>query len=439
MGILVYKSHYVRGGANVKNYVTYIGTRPGVIKIAESRKNEAATTNQNLYIKSFLEAQPEINNSPLYKIYQENRTLGNASELISFIEETYEEEQVQGIEGYLQYMATRPGAVKVGTNGLFSDEDGFINMEEVKRQLIENKGVIFTPIISLTRDDAESFGYTSPKVWQNLIKSHRNEIAELYRIDPENFEWYGAFHNEPNHPHIHLIFYSKDGKQGWQNPNYTFEKMKRLLSTDIIRPYRQQIYGQKNVLRQDIKQTSKVKMDELIVKISQKEDYPENTYRMLMMLREELNKQKGKRVYGYLPQHVKSLVDNIVDELAKDPDISELLKHWNTLQGNLIALYKKDGYNPIPLSQMSEFKSVKNMIIQEAMNIPDDEFVPVSTKEITDDKPSVRNQHKTHFFSNLSIVFRRICNNSQPKQGKEKNQIEQDEEYERKLAQGMKM
>jgi hypothetical protein len=236
-----------------------------------------------------------------------------------------------------------------------------------------------------------------------------------------------------------LDAYSKDGKQGWQNPDYTFEKMKRLLSTDIIRPYRQQIYGQKNVLRQDIKQTSKVKMDELIVKISQKEDYPENTYRMLMMLREELNKQKGKRVYGYLPQHVKSLVDNIVDELAKDPDISELLKHWNTLQGNLIALYKKDGYDPIPLSQMSEFKSVKNMIIQEAMNIPDDEFVPVSTKEITDDKPSVRNQHKTHFFSNLSIVFRRICNNSQPKQGKEKNQIEQDEEYERKLAQGMKV
>ena len=88
---------------------------------------------------------------------------------------------------------------------------------------------------------------------------------------------------------------------------------------------------------------------------------------------------------------------------------------------------------------MSEFKSVKNMIIQEAMNIPDDEFVPVSTKEITDDKPSVRNQHKTHFFSNLSIVFRRICNNSQPKHGKEKNQIEQDEEYERKLAQGMKV
>lgn len=439
MGILVYKSHYVRGGANVKNYVTYIGTRPGVIKIAESRKNEAATTNQNEYIKSFKEVQPEIENSSLYKIYQNNRTLGNASELISFIEETYEEQQVQGVEGYLQYMATRPGAVKIGTNGLFSDEDGFINMEEVKQKLVQNRGIVFTPIISLTREDAEAFGYTTPKTWQNLIRAHRNEIAELYRIDPQNFEWYGAFHNEPSHPHIHLIFYSKDGKQGWQNPDYTFEKMKRLLSTDIIRPYRQQIYGQKNVLRQDIKQISKVKMDELIVKISQKEDYPENTYRMLMMLREELNKQKGKRVYGYLPQHVKSLVDNIVDELAKDPDISELLKHWNTLQGNLIALYKKDGYDPIPLSQMSEFKSVKNMIIQEAMNIPDDEFVPVSTKEITDDKPSVRNQHKTHFFSNLSIVFRRICNNSQPKQGKEKNQIEQDEEYERKLAQGMKV
>ena len=148
-------------------------------------------------------------------------------------------------------------------------------MDEVKRHLENNKGIIFTPIVSLTREDAETFGYTTPKKWQNLIKAHRNEIAELYRIDPENFEWYGAFHNEPNHPHIHLLFFSKDGKQGWQNPDYTFEKMKRLLSTDIIRPYREQIYSQKSDLRLNIKQTAEATIQETISKIEQKNECPE--------------------------------------------------------------------------------------------------------------------------------------------------------------------
>ena len=99
MGILVYKSHYVRGGAKVKNYASYIGTRPGVVKIMEDRKNEAATTNQNAYIESFLKAQPEIEKSELYQIYLKDQTLSNASELISYIEETYEDAELEMIDG----------------------------------------------------------------------------------------------------------------------------------------------------------------------------------------------------------------------------------------------------------------------------------------------------------------------------------------------------
>ena len=71
----------------------------------------------------------------LYQSYEKQKTLGRASELISYIEENHDIKKVQGVEGYLDYMATRPGVVKQGSNGLFSDEDGLISMEEVKRKL----------------------------------------------------------------------------------------------------------------------------------------------------------------------------------------------------------------------------------------------------------------------------------------------------------------
>ena len=440
MGILVYKSHYVRGGAKVKNYASYIGTRPGVVKIMEDRKNEAATTNQNAYIESFLKAQPEIEKSELYQIYLKDQTLGNASELISYIEETYEEDQVTGIEGYLEYMATRPGAVKVGTNGLFTDEDELVNMDEVKRHLENNKGIIFTPIVSLTREDAETFGYTTPKKWQDLIKAHRNEIAELYRIDPENFEWYGAFHNEPNHPHIHLLFFSKDGNQGWQNPDYTFEKMKRLLSTDIIRPYREQIYSQKSDLRLNIKHTAEAKIQETISKIEQKNECPDQMYRMMYLLKEAMKDNKGKLQYGYLPKSQKLIVDNIVNELEKDPDIREFMKQWDVLKNNLQSLYREDGYQHIPLSQIKEFTSIKNMIIQEAINLPDqqeDHVIDTLNQSSQDFSHSHRHTSVFHHFASIAKRMMNDYYNGYKQHLKTKEELEQ--ERERKLALGLKV
>ena len=79
---------------------------------------------------------------------------------------------------------------------------------------------------------------------------------------------------------------------------------------------------------------------------------------------------KGKLQYGYLPKSQKLIVDNIVNELEKDPDISEFMKQWDALQNNLQTLYREDCYQHVPLSQIKEFTSIKNMIIQEAGIMP---------------------------------------------------------------------
>ena len=49
---------------------------------------------------------------------------------------------------------------------------------------------------------------------------------------------------------------------------------------------------------------------------------------LLRELANRLSKMKGKKVYGYLRPELKSLVNQIVDELAKDERIAQLYDLW---------------------------------------------------------------------------------------------------------------
>lgn len=49
----------------------------------------------------------------------------------------------------------------------------------------------------------------------SLCQSKRNELAEAMKIDVNHLKWYAAFHNEGHHPHIHMIVYSTDVKEGF--------------------------------------------------------------------------------------------------------------------------------------------------------------------------------------------------------------------------------
>ena len=43
----------------------------------------------------------------------------------------------------------------------------------------------------------------------SLIRENKMNFAKALGISYSNLKWYGAFHNESFHPHIHLIMYSK--------------------------------------------------------------------------------------------------------------------------------------------------------------------------------------------------------------------------------------
>ena len=90
---------------------------------------------------------------------------------------------------------------------------------------------------------------------------------------------------------------------------------------------------------------------------------------LLLKLSEQMKYHKGKKVYGYLPQAGRNLVNAVVDELAKEKDISALYDLWCEQRDAITCTYQDTPEQRIPLSQNKEFKAIKNAVIQESLNI----------------------------------------------------------------------
>lgn len=137
-------------------------------------------------------------------------------------------------EKYVDYIAGRPRVQKIENHGLFSSEDKVVNLEKVKKEIENHNGNVWLPIISLKREDAQKFGYEDVKSWQNLLIKQASNIAKGLKIKEEDFVWYGAFHNESHHPHVHMVCYLKKGKSGFLTEK-GIESIKSMLTNEIFK------------------------------------------------------------------------------------------------------------------------------------------------------------------------------------------------------------
>lgn len=90
---------------------------------------------------------------------------------------------------------------------------------------------------------------------------------------------------------------------------------------------------------------------------------------MIVQLSKRLQNTKGKKVYGYLKRDVKNLIDQIVDELAKDSRVDALYQAWGKWRNEILLTYQNNPPELPPLSHQQQFKSIKNMIIAEVLKL----------------------------------------------------------------------
>lgn len=196
------------------NLVKYMGTREGVEKVTAGVDGMPATVRQQRLVKEILKFDPSAKEYGEYEDYENSQTKSNASEFIdAFIERNAD--RIGELDKLVSYMAERPGVEKLGPHGLFSQTDDKIDLDSVAEEVGQHKGIIWTHVISLHREDAERLGYNKAEVWRDLVRRNITELAGAQKINLTNLQWYGVFHNTTHHPHMHLLVYSKDTKQGW--------------------------------------------------------------------------------------------------------------------------------------------------------------------------------------------------------------------------------
>ena len=361
MARLIVKSPYIKcnggGGHGAGRYVSYIGTRERVELLPDDRP---PTRKQQQLVRDLVRDFPDTKSFVQYADYSSQPTKAHASSFLTAALETHWDD-VQKSEVYMRYIATRPRAERLGSHGLFGDED-YVNLCAAMDELDHYTGNVWTHIISLKREDAERLGYDNAKAWRNLLRAHRNEIATAMHIPPNDFRWYAAFHDEGDHPHVHMMAWSVKPGQAYLSPKGIAE-IKSALANDVFRHEMTQLYKQKSTSRDTLVREARHALMELAREIQRGIAVAPEIEDQMQTLAQTLGTVKGKHKYGYLTKPVKRQVDKIVDELENFSIVSECYDRWLELQNQVDSYYKDEKRRRLKLSEQKEFRSVKNAVI----------------------------------------------------------------------------
>ena len=365
MARLIVKSPYLKcgGSTSVSGYLRYIGTRERVEILPDDRP---PTRKQEQLVRKLTKDFPEAKELGEYSDCKDKPTKANASVFITrALEENWP--AVQRSEVYMKYIATRPRAERLGDHGLFSDEDG-VDLAKAMDELDHYTGNVWTHIISLKREDAARLGYDNARAWRDLLRANRNGIAAAMHIPPDHFRWYAAFHNEGEHPHVHMMAWSTQPGEAYLTKD-GIRKIKSVLTNQIFRQEMLHAYEQKSASRDELVREARKAMLELARQMRRGVWQQPEAERMLLDLSQQLENMHGKKSYGYLPKPIKKQVDAIVEQLEQIAVVDQCYQVWWEFQCQVNDYYLQQDRHRPPLSSQKEFRAIKNAVIREAERI----------------------------------------------------------------------
>ena len=374
MSQLIVTSRYLKSGnqknkTKRRNYTKYIATRE-TVEIRSQKfvdRNANATKNQEQLINDLINDFPESKRYLEYEDYEREPTIENASELISTIVER-NADVVGNRQNFVGYMAMRPGVEKRGSHGLFNEKDEPIILNQAANEIAEHKGNVWSHVVSLRREDAVRLGFDNSDAWRELVKRHISDIANAQRIPICNLKWYAAFHDTTHHPHIHLLVYSTNPKQGFLTAK-GIDQIRSAFANDIFHDDLQSIYQEQTLSRDELKAVSKTEFESIVNMIASNDHTDPQLEELIRKLYIQLQNVKGKKVYGYLPMEIKETVNKIFSELAKDENIQQLYDKWCSLERLKYKTYTQKEAELPELVDNKVFQPVRNMIIRTVLNM----------------------------------------------------------------------
>ena len=374
MSQLIVTSRYLKNGnqknkTKRRNYTKYIATRE-TVEIRSQKfvdRNANATKNQEQLINDLINDFPESKRYLEYEDYEREPTIENAGELISTIVER-NADVVGDRHNFVGYMAMRPGVEKRGSHGLFNEKDEPIILNQAANEIAEHKGNVWSHVVSLRREDAVRLGFDNSDAWRELVKRHISGIAKAQNIPLCNLKWYAAYHDTTHHPHIHLLVYSTNPKQGFLT-KAGIDEIRSAFAHDIFHDDLQSIYQEQTVSRDELKAVSKNEFESIVNMIASNDRTDPQLEELIRKLYIKLQNVKGKKVYGYLPMEIKETVNKIFSELAKDENIQQLYDKWCSLERLKYKTYTQKEMELPELVDNKVFQPVRNMIIRTVLNM----------------------------------------------------------------------
>lgn len=396
---LIFKCPYIKGGtsaacAHLENYVRYMATRNGVERIDPGCDGWQATKQQKEMIKQILRDFPLSRGMFEYEDYLMTPTRSNASEFITrALEDNYD--RIAKMDNYLNYIATRPRAQRIGFHGLFTGAEDSLVLSQIAEAVATHPGNIWLPIISLRREDAARLGYDKADEWKALLSKYAMDMAEAMKIPWEDFRWYAAFHDEAHHPHVHMVCFSADPSKGFLTKQ-GIAQIKSGLAKEIFRQDLTELYQKQTQRRNELNTDAQAALREVVEEMQSGNIQNVHIEERLQYLADRLRFLSGKKQYGYLKAPLKAVVDEIVDELAKDPRVASAYNLWYELREDVLRTYKDDLPERLPLSGQKEFKRLKNLVIEEAVKLGQRQQV-FHPDDIQDDDPAEQAEAASSF------------------------------------------
>ena len=362
---LIMFSSFIKNQGHAQNLVQYISTREGVEFNSTGLKGEVSDKQKEL-INEVVKSFPFLNQIEQYENYVKDNSSQKASE---FLSEAFEliDDQLVSKEIYLKYISERPRVEKLNTHGLFNSE-GESDLSKEIENIKNHNGVVWTHIISLKREDAQRLGYDNLKQWQLLLKTKIPEIAQNMNINIKNLVWNAAFHNEGYHPHVHLVMYSKNNKEGYlKQPG--IEKIKSVLMNEIFKEELLEIKQEKTLKREEIADEFSKELDgayqNIVTKNFKVSDKLINEFI-------ELSKMlpgKGKLDYGYQDKKVKEQVNKIVEAILENDNLKKLYSEYSKYKKDLAAYYSSKKVPEKDITKDKEFRKLQNLVMKAANKV----------------------------------------------------------------------
>ena len=388
--------------SHLEYYTKYIATRPGVVinnsnsagiePQKPSHPNNPVSEKQKQMIDQLLQDFKDTKELFEYDDYINNPTQGTASELISAVFDR-NADIVIGKSAYTHYLGERPGVVKDGEHGLFSWDGQSVDLNQVAQEVASHRGNVWTHVVSLRRSDAELSGYAyndeqiTADAWRSLVRRHILTMAEQTKIKPENLQWYAAFHNKETNPHVHIMIYSKDPKEGYLTNN-GIEKIRSAFANDIYSEELSMLNEHQTELRNQLRASAAMAFDKIATQL-RAETLPgqQKLYDNITKLKNILDSTKGKKVYKFLKPEAKAVVDSITQQICRNKDIQSLYEQWCNCQKDRIGIYTSKIPDFPSLEDNPEFKTIKNHIIRAVTEMSD--IIEIQSDKIHTEDPAL--------------------------------------------------